>query len=85
MRIRPKMVYLYDELSSASRHDVLAAEALATGKEAVSEENKELARRFLEAQAKGDMKTLDDLMVPDFVNRSLLPGQNQAARTISSL
>ena len=75
MRIRPKMVYLYDELSSASRHDVLAAEALATGKEAVSEENKELARRFLEAQAKGDMKTLDDLMVPDFVNRSLLPGQ----------
>jgi steroid delta-isomerase-like uncharacterized protein len=54
---------------------VLAAEALATGKEAVSEENKELARRFLEAQAKGDIKTLDDLMAQDFVDRSLLPGQ----------
>jgi signal transduction histidine kinase len=41
----------------------------------VSEENKELARRFLEAQARGDMETLDELMVPDFVDRSLLPGQ----------
>jgi signal transduction histidine kinase len=41
----------------------------------VSEENKELARRFLEAQAKGDMETLDELMAPDFVDRSLLPGQ----------
>jgi steroid delta-isomerase-like uncharacterized protein len=41
----------------------------------VSEENKALARRFLEAQAKGDMETLDELMAPDFVDRSLLPGQ----------
>jgi steroid delta-isomerase-like uncharacterized protein len=41
----------------------------------VSEENKELARRFLEAQARGDMETLDELMAPDFVDRSLLPGQ----------
>jgi steroid delta-isomerase-like uncharacterized protein len=41
----------------------------------VSEENKELARRFLEAQAKGDMQTLDELMAPDFADRSLLPGQ----------
>jgi signal transduction histidine kinase len=46
-----------------------------TRKEAVSEENKELARRFLEAQAGGDMETLDELMSPDFVDRSLLPGQ----------
>ena len=46
-----------------------------TRKEAVSEENKELARRFLEAQARGDMETLDELMSPDFVDRSLLPGQ----------
>ena len=38
-------------------------------------ENKALARRFLEAQAKGDMETLDKLMAPDFVDRSLLPGQ----------
>ena len=41
----------------------------------LSEENKELARRFLEAQARGDMETLDELMSPDFVDRSLLPGQ----------
>jgi signal transduction histidine kinase len=41
----------------------------------VSEENKALARRFLEAQARGDMETLDELMTPDFVDRSLLPGQ----------
>jgi signal transduction histidine kinase len=41
----------------------------------VTEENKALARRFLEAQAKGDMETLDELMAPNFVDRSLLPGQ----------
>jgi signal transduction histidine kinase len=41
----------------------------------VSKENKALARRFLEAQAKGDMETLDELMAPNFVDRSLLPGQ----------
>ncbi len=37
--------------------------------------NKSVARRFLEAQARGDMETLDALMAPDFVDRSLLPGQ----------
>ncbi len=41
----------------------------------MSEENKALARRFLEAQAKGDLDTLDELMAPDFADRSLLPGQ----------
>jgi steroid delta-isomerase-like uncharacterized protein len=45
------------------------------GEQAVSEKNKALARRFLEAQAKGDMETLDELMAPDFADRSLLPGQ----------
>ena len=50
-------------------------EAPTAGNEAVSEENKALARRFLEAQARGDMETLDALMAPDFVDRSLLPGQ----------
>jgi predicted ester cyclase len=39
------------------------------------EANKALARRFLEAQAKGDLETLDELMAPDFVDRSVLPGQ----------
>ncbi len=41
----------------------------------MSEENKALARCFLEAQARGDLNTLDELMAPDFVDRSVLPGQ----------
>jgi steroid delta-isomerase-like uncharacterized protein len=53
----------------------LSGKTPTTGKEAVSEENKALARRFLQAQARGDMDTLDELMAPDFVDRSLLPGQ----------
>ena len=40
-----------------------------------AEENKALVRRFLEAQSKGDLQTLDELLAPDFVNHSLLPGQ----------
>ncbi len=43
-----------------------------------AEENKALARRFLEAQAKGDLETLDELLAPDFVDRSLLPGQGSS-------
>jgi ketosteroid isomerase-like protein len=38
--------------------------------------NKALARRFLEAFANGDLDTLDELLAPDFVNHSLLPGQD---------
>jgi steroid delta-isomerase-like uncharacterized protein len=40
-----------------------------------AEGNKGLVRRFLEAQAKGDLETLDGLMASDFVDRSVLPGQ----------
>jgi len=40
-----------------------------------AEDNKAIARRFLEAQAKGDLDMLDELLAPDFVDRSLLPGQ----------
>ncbi len=40
-----------------------------------AEENKALARRFLEAQAKGDLEVLEELMAPDFLDRSVLPGQ----------
>ncbi len=40
-----------------------------------AEENKALVRRFCEAQDKGDLETLDDLLAPDFVDHSLLPGQ----------
>jgi signal transduction histidine kinase len=53
----------------------LSREIVAAREVAVTEENKNLARRFLEAQARGDMETLDELMAPNFVDRSLLPGQ----------
>ena len=33
------------------------------------DENKALARRFLEAFANGDLGTLDELLAPDFINR----------------
>ena len=39
------------------------------------EENKALVRRFLEEQAKGNLDVIDELLGPDFVDRSLLPGQ----------
>src|SRR5215210_5232832 len=41
----------------------------------VEEENKALVRRFIEAQDKGDLETLDELLAADFVDHSLLPGQ----------
>src|SRR5215208_3041836 len=40
------------------------------------EENKALVRRFVEAQANGDLDTLDELLAPDFVDHSLFPGQD---------
>jgi predicted ester cyclase len=40
------------------------------------DENKALARRSLEAFANGDLHTLDELLAPDFINHSLLPGQD---------
>ncbi len=39
-------------------------------------ENKALVRRFIEAQDKGDLETLDELLAPDFVDHSLFPGQD---------
>jgi len=39
------------------------------------EQNKALVRRFIEAQAEGDLETLDELLAPDFVDHNLLPGQ----------
>jgi serine phosphatase RsbU (regulator of sigma subunit)/predicted ester cyclase len=35
-----------------------------------------LVRRFIEAQDKGDLETLDELLAPDFVDHSLFPGQD---------
>jgi ketosteroid isomerase-like protein len=39
------------------------------------EQNKALVRRFLAAVQKGDSDTMHELLSPDFVDHSLLPGQ----------
>jgi ketosteroid isomerase-like protein len=39
------------------------------------EKNMALVRRFLEAQANADLDTLEELLAHDFVDHSLLPGQ----------
>jgi len=41
----------------------------------VQEENKALVRRFVEAQAKGDLDAVKEMMAPDFIAHNLLPGQ----------
>jgi len=41
----------------------------------VEENNKALVRRFLEAHAKGDLDTLEQMLAPDFVDHNLMPGQ----------
>jgi predicted ester cyclase len=41
-----------------------------------AEENKAIVRRFLEeTKAKGNLDVIDELAVPNFVDRSLMPGQ----------
>jgi serine phosphatase RsbU (regulator of sigma subunit)/predicted ester cyclase len=40
-----------------------------------AENNKALVRRFLQAHAKGDLDTLEEMLAPDFVDHNLLPGQ----------
>ena len=42
------------------------------------EKNKALARQFLGAFADGNLDTLEESMSPDFVDRSLLPGQGSS-------
>jgi len=42
----------------------------------VAEQNKALVRRFYEAQMKGDLDTVGELLAPDFVDHSVLPGQD---------
>jgi hypothetical protein len=37
------------------------------------EKNKAVVCRFLEAQSKGDLEALDELLAPDFVDHGLLP------------
>jgi predicted ester cyclase len=41
-----------------------------------AEQNKAIVRRFLEqTMAKGNLDVIDELLAPDFVDRSLIPGQ----------
>jgi serine phosphatase RsbU (regulator of sigma subunit)/predicted ester cyclase len=40
------------------------------------EKNKALARRFMEARAKADLNTIEEMMAPDFISHGLLPGQH---------
>jgi serine phosphatase RsbU (regulator of sigma subunit)/predicted ester cyclase len=42
-----------------------------------AEENKALARRLFEAENKADLKTLDELLAPDFVDHNLHPFGHQ--------
>jgi serine phosphatase RsbU (regulator of sigma subunit)/predicted ester cyclase len=39
------------------------------------DENKAIVRRFLEEQTRGNLDVIDELLSPDFVDHSLLPGQ----------
>ena len=39
------------------------------------ENNKALARSFLEATARADLDAMDEMMAPEFADRSLMPGQ----------
>jgi serine phosphatase RsbU (regulator of sigma subunit)/ketosteroid isomerase-like protein len=40
-----------------------------------AEENMALARRFLEARGKGDLDAIEQMMAPDFLDHTLVPGQ----------
>ena len=40
-----------------------------------ADENKAIVRRFLEELARGNLDVIDELLNPDFVDRSLMPGQ----------
>jgi predicted ester cyclase len=39
------------------------------------EQNKALVRRYLEARAQGDLDAIEEMLAPEFVDHSLLPGQ----------
>jgi predicted ester cyclase len=40
-----------------------------------AEKNKAIVRRLMEELAKGNVDVIDELLSPDFVDRSLVPGQ----------
>ena len=39
------------------------------------EKNKALVRRFVQAQWEKDLAALEEMMAPDFIDHSVLPGQ----------
>jgi len=45
-----------------------------------SEEKKALVRRFYKAHSKGDLDEIREMMAPDFIDRSLMPGQEGSDR-----
>jgi predicted ester cyclase len=45
------------------------------------EKNKALVRRFWESVARGDLDAIDDLLAPDFVDHSLLVGQESGRKS----
>ena len=45
-----------------------------------SEEKKALIRRFYEAHLKGDLDAMQEMMAPDFADRSLFPGEEGSDR-----
>ncbi len=45
-----------------------------------SEEKKALVRRFYEAHLKGDLDAMQEMMAPDFADRSLFPGREGSDR-----
>ena len=57
----------------------LGRQVLSRGREQISvsgEENKAIVRRLLEeTMARGNLDVIDELVAPDFVDRSLMPGQ----------
>jgi ketosteroid isomerase-like protein len=48
------------------------------------ENNKVLVRRFIEESTKGNLDVIDELLAPDFVDRSLMPGQGSTRGTLSA-
>jgi predicted ester cyclase len=54
-----------------------------------AEENMAMARRFMEAQVRGDLDALDDMLAPDFVSHNKLlrgqePGRENFKRAVSA-
>jgi hypothetical protein len=48
------------------------------------EKNMALVRRFQQAEAKGDLDMLDELLAPEFVDHSLLEGQEPGRERATS-